>query len=143
MTHALCSAVALNYNPGACAEEWAPLASLILEAAYEATLYVALEASRRHSDSPGAKVVLLTLVGGGVFGNRCPPLARLSAILFLFFENVREYGVVFFVLKLAPFISKVFPFRALTGTSFLLLFLDPGIPLNMTRMRIPEYLQQP
>jgi len=69
VTHALCSAVALNYNPGACAEEWAPLASLILEAAYEATLYVALEASRRHSDSPGAKVVLLTLVGGGVFGN--------------------------------------------------------------------------
>ena len=99
MTHALCSAVALNYNPGACAEEWAPLASLILEAAYEATLYVALEASRRHSDSPGAKVVLLTLVGGGVFGNRCPPLARLSAILFLFFENVREYGVDFLYFK--------------------------------------------
>ena len=72
VTHALCSAVALNYNPGACAEEWAPLASLILEAAYEATLYVALEASRRHPESPGAKVVLLTLVGGGVFGNRCP-----------------------------------------------------------------------
>ena len=89
MTHALCSAVALNYNPGACAEEWAPLASLILEAAYEATLYVALEASRRHSESPGAKVVLLTLVGGGVFGNRCPPLADYQPF-FSFFRKCKR-----------------------------------------------------
>ena len=68
---------------------------------------------------------------------------RLSAILFLFLKMWENMVWIFFVLKLALFVSKVFPFRALTGTSLLLLFIDSGIPLNMTRMRIPEYLQQP
>jgi hypothetical protein len=40
---------------------WAPLARLVLEASYEATLLAARES--------GVKVVYLTLLGGGVFGN--------------------------------------------------------------------------
>lgn len=44
---------------------WAPLASLVLEAAYEATLLaVRLNAARGASDR-----VLLTRLGGGAFGN--------------------------------------------------------------------------
>ena len=46
-------------------QRWAPFASLVLDAAYEATLLAAvLNASRGASN-----VVLLTLLGGGAFGN--------------------------------------------------------------------------
>jgi hypothetical protein len=44
---------------------WDPLGQLILEAAYEATLWAALENSRRGASN----IVYLTLLGGGAFGN--------------------------------------------------------------------------
>jgi hypothetical protein len=47
------------------AKAWEPLARLVLEAAYEATLWEAV----LNRLSGGTEVVLLTLLGGGAFGN--------------------------------------------------------------------------
>lgn len=44
---------------------WAAFASLILEAAYEATLWAAV----LNMQQTGSKIVMLTRLGGGVFGN--------------------------------------------------------------------------
>ena len=58
------SALPIAYS-GIPAQEWRGLASLVLEAAYEATLHAALiNAARGNS-----KRLLLTRLGGGVFGN--------------------------------------------------------------------------
>lgn len=59
-----CSAVPMAYNRIA-AEYWEPLARLVLEAAYEATL---LAASADSSDGKSRRA-LLTGLGGGAFGN--------------------------------------------------------------------------
>merc|ERR1719412_199629 len=69
ITHVLCSACSIGYN-GFGSDPWKPLAKLVLEACYEATLYLGLENYHRHRDKhPNANKVFLTLVGGGVFGN--------------------------------------------------------------------------
>ena len=60
-----CSALPVSYNRIRKTEHWARFATLVLEAAYEATLLVAL-LNRREFESP---VVYLTLLGGGAFGN--------------------------------------------------------------------------
>jgi hypothetical protein len=44
---------------------WAPLASLVLEAAYEATMLAAVLNAQRGA----LNIILLTLLGGGAFGN--------------------------------------------------------------------------
>jgi len=68
VTQAYCSAVSVSYSK--CRTQlWEPFARLILEALYEATLYVAVENAMRHPDQAGARKVFLTAVGGGVFGN--------------------------------------------------------------------------
>jgi ADP-ribosylglycohydrolase len=64
VSQAFCSALPVAYA-GMPRARWAPFASLVLEAAYEATLWAAvLNAARGASN-----VVLLTLLGGGAFGN--------------------------------------------------------------------------
>jgi hypothetical protein len=64
VTQAFCSAL-----PVACTDvprdHWRPFARLVLEAAYEATLLAALLNARRGTSN----LVLLTRLGGGVFGN--------------------------------------------------------------------------
>ena len=64
VTQAYCSAmpVAYNYHSN---ELWQPLASLILDAAYEATFAAAVVNAKR----TGNKRLYLTLLGGGAFGN--------------------------------------------------------------------------
>ena len=64
---AFCSALPVSYNQGTHPDMWASFASLVLEAAYEATLLAAVVNS---SERYGSHRVYLTLVGGGVFGNR-------------------------------------------------------------------------
>lgn len=64
VSQAFCSALPVRYGDGP-AEAWEPFARLVLDATYEATLLAAVEQSR-----DGSNVVLLTRVGGGVFGNR-------------------------------------------------------------------------
>ena len=45
--------------------DWEPFARLILQASYEATLLAAVE----QASAGGSNKVLLTRIGGGVFGN--------------------------------------------------------------------------
>ena len=68
LSQVFCSAIACNYSPGSI-DAWEPLARIVLDAAYEATLLAAvLEAA--DANTPGIPVVLLTFLGGGVFGNK-------------------------------------------------------------------------
>ena len=64
VSQAFCSALPVAYTPVPAAL-WAPLATLVLEAAYEATLL----AAAHNACTGGSNVVLLTLLGGGAFGN--------------------------------------------------------------------------
>ncbi len=63
VTQVYVSAVSVSYS-GLAASLWEPFARFVLEAAYEATLHVALRHATR-----GRVKVFLTSVGGGVFGN--------------------------------------------------------------------------
>ncbi len=65
VSQAYCSAMPVGYSP-IDSEAWEPFARLVLEAAYEATLLAAAENDSR----TGNRRVFLTLLGGGVFGNR-------------------------------------------------------------------------
>lgn len=64
VSQAFCSAMPVAYS-NVPSEPWAPLAQLVLEAAYEATLLQAAENMRRGDSN----VVFLTRLGGGAFGN--------------------------------------------------------------------------
>jgi hypothetical protein len=64
VSQAFCSALPLGYSRVS-KRTWEPLARLVLEASYEATLLAAAEQAARG----GSNTVLLTRVGGGVFGN--------------------------------------------------------------------------
>ena len=50
-------------------KKWKPFALLVLRASYEATLLVAARNALQNPDDANAKVVYLTAIGGGVFGN--------------------------------------------------------------------------
>jgi hypothetical protein len=64
VSQAYCSAMPVAYSQQS-SELWQPLASLILQAAYQATLAAAVINSQR----TGNNQVYLTLLGGGAFGN--------------------------------------------------------------------------
>ncbi len=64
VSQAFCSALPVAYAGGD-RDLWAPLASLVLEAAYEATLLAAV----KNASNGGSNIVLLTHLGGGAFGN--------------------------------------------------------------------------
>lgn len=66
VSQAFCAAVPCGYAPAVPTAAWAPLACLVLEAAYEATLWAAI---RDGATGEGSGRVWLTLVGGGVFAN--------------------------------------------------------------------------
>lgn len=48
---------------------WQPFAELVLEAAYEATLWAGVLNARRGTSHRASNIVLLTRLGGGAFGN--------------------------------------------------------------------------
>ncbi len=60
VSQAFCSALSCGYASGTL-REWAPLATLVLDGAYEATLLAAVVS--------GCERVWLTFLGGGAFGN--------------------------------------------------------------------------
>ena len=64
VSQAFCSALPVSYS-GIEAFAWHPFASLVLEAAYEATLLAGILNAARG----GSRKVLLTQLGGGAFGN--------------------------------------------------------------------------
>ena len=59
-----CSALPVRYSDVP-ANEWKTFASLVLQAAYEATLWAGVVNAQRGASN----IVLLTRLGGGVFGN--------------------------------------------------------------------------
>lgn len=64
VSQAFCSALPVSYcSPRH--EHWAAFSTLVLEAAYEATLWSAVETARQG----GSNIALLTSLGGGAFGN--------------------------------------------------------------------------
>ncbi|MEI6739551.1 MAG: hypothetical protein WCK74_04485 [Gemmatimonadaceae bacterium] len=65
VTQAFCSALPVAYARNVDAKTWKPFATLVLEAAYEATLCAAVVNAQR-TKSP---LVFLTSLGGGAFGN--------------------------------------------------------------------------
>ncbi len=64
VSQAFCSALPVAYSLVP-AVHWQAFASLVLESAYEATLWAAVDNAQRG----GSNVVLLTRLGGGAFGN--------------------------------------------------------------------------
>jgi lipoprotein signal peptidase len=64
VTQAYCSAMPVAYSQHSSAQ-WQPLASLILQAAYQGTLAAAVI----NAEKTGNNRVYLTLLGGGAFGN--------------------------------------------------------------------------
>jgi len=65
VSQAFCSALSCSYTAGSL-EQWAPLATMVLDCNYEATLLAAaIDAARGN----GSGRVWLTLLGGGAFGN--------------------------------------------------------------------------
>lgn len=66
VSQAFCSALPVAYASSRISfSQWAAFATLILEAAYEATLWAAVLNAQR----TGSNIVFLTFLGGGVFGN--------------------------------------------------------------------------
>eukprot|EP00759_Apiculatamorpha_spiralis_P021579 PhF_6_TR26284/c1_g1_i2/m.37662 len=64
------SACSVGYSANTEPKFWAPFATMVLEASYEATFWVAvIENSLRAKKGLATRPVLLTKVGGGVFGN--------------------------------------------------------------------------
>ena len=63
VSQAFCSALPVAYGSGS-PTAWEPFARLVLEASYEALL-----SAVEQSSAGGSKIVLLTRVGGGAFGN--------------------------------------------------------------------------
>jgi hypothetical protein len=64
VSQAFCSALPVAYT-SVPSRHWRPFASLVLEAAYEATMWAAVLNAQRGASN----IVLLTLLGGGAFGN--------------------------------------------------------------------------
>ncbi len=64
VSHAFCSALPVAYSPVP-SSYWKPFATLVLQAAYEATMWAAMLNAQRGASN----VVLLTSLGGGAFGN--------------------------------------------------------------------------
>lgn len=70
VTQTFNSALSIGYSRVQDKKLWAPLARLVLEASYEATLYTAvLNNKQRAEQGKAAAPVYLTAVGGGVFAN--------------------------------------------------------------------------
>lgn len=80
-----CSAMPVAYGSFP-TDDWAPIANLVLEAAYEATLLAGIQNYAR----TGNNLVYLTMLGGGAFGNRPEWIAN-AVIRAL--ERVRNSGL--------------------------------------------------
>jgi hypothetical protein len=85
VSQAFCSALPVAYT-NVPAVHWEAFASLVLEAAYEATMFAAVLNAKRGASN----VVLLTQLGGGVFGNHDD---WIHAATRRSLEKVREFGL--------------------------------------------------
>jgi hypothetical protein len=93
VSQSFCSALPVAYSRVP-AVHWEPFATLVLEAAYEATMWAAILNAQRGASN----VVFLTLLGGGAFGNRSSwihaAMRRSLELMTLFGLDVRlvSYG---------------------------------------------------
>lgn len=87
VTQAYCSACSVSYSGGK-TENWEVFSTLVLEASYEATMYVALQNALRHAGAAGSKKLFLTAVGGGVFGNLMPWITHAMSRAFDEFRGI-------------------------------------------------------
>ncbi len=85
VSQAFCSALPVAYNDHPDAP-WEPFASLILEAAYEATMWEAVCNAQRGASN----IVFLTRLGGGAFGNQS---AWIEAAMERALGMVRDYDL--------------------------------------------------
>eukprot|EP00802_Teleaulax_amphioxeia_P005628 Tamp_05632.p1 GENE.Tamp_05632~~Tamp_05632.p1 ORF type:complete len:426 (-),score=55.65 Tamp_05632:419-1696(-) len=69
VTQVFCSACALAYADGGTEYEWEPLARLALDSSYEACLWITLLNACRQNSCSGSNTIVLTILGGGAFGN--------------------------------------------------------------------------
>lgn len=86
VTQAYCSALPMAYVPGLDGAPWEPLARLVLDAAYEATLCVAAITAGR----TGNRTAYLTRLGAGAFGN---PVAWVDEAIARAIERAGRYGL--------------------------------------------------
>jgi hypothetical protein len=90
VTQVFCSAMPVAYSRQS-AHLWGPFAKLVLEAAYEATLYTAVI----NSTLTNSRKVFLTLLGGGAFGNETDwILAAIDRSLHLFSDSGLDIAIV-------------------------------------------------
>lgn len=87
VTEVFGSACSVAYSYDSETSLWEPFATLILNASYECTLWAALENACRHPNDPSARVVYLTALGGGVFGNPMEWIADAMRRAFRKFQN--------------------------------------------------------
>lgn len=85
VSQVFCSALPVAYS-AIPAEYWRVFACLVLEAAYEATVWGAVLNAQRGA----SRVLFLTLLGGGAFGN---PSRWIYAAIRRALEMVRPYGI--------------------------------------------------
>jgi len=81
------SACSVSYSSGS-SDNWAPLASMVLDASYEATLYGSVMNAMKYRGEHGSKKVFLTALGGGVFGNDTEWIADAMSRAFKKFEGI-------------------------------------------------------
>lgn len=83
LTQAFCSALPVAYS-GIASKEWRSFAILVLEAAYEATLWAGVLNAQRGASN----IVFLTFLGGGAFGNEDKWIAAAIRKALLNFQDV-------------------------------------------------------
>lgn len=82
------AACAVQYNSKISKRSsWSRFAQLVLEASYEATLWVTLLSACRHGGAGASKRVYLTSLGGGVFGNSAEWIAHAMGRTFHIFQD--------------------------------------------------------
>ena len=100
VTQVYASALSVNYaiaDGKTTKEDWAPFARLVLDAAYEATLHAAVLYARP-PEANGRRKVVLTALGGGVFGNEPAWISAAIVRALKIFKNagldvaINEYG---------------------------------------------------
>jgi hypothetical protein len=85
VSQCFCSALPVAYT-SISAMHWEPFALLVLEAAYEATMWAAVLNAKRGTSN----VLLLTLLGGGAFGNH---IGWIYAAIRRALELIRPFGL--------------------------------------------------
>ena len=86
-----CSTLSIAYNGGNIdINSWEPLASLILDSCYEATILAGILNRIKHQDSKRSKHIFLTFIGGGVFGNKDEWISRAIAKALILADRMNE-----------------------------------------------------